>query len=79
MSNLCPSPSSYVGVLRQQAPRARPTARTACLFVCLFVELYRSNFVVPARFRDLRALIENRAHVGVMVRYNLMEVERLDQ
>ena len=58
--HLCPSPSNYDGVLRQQAPRAPPTARTACLFVCLFVELCRSNFVVPARFRDLCALIENR-------------------
>ena len=51
-------------------PRApvRQPAPLVCLSVCLS-EPYRSNFVVPARFRDLCALIENRvrsagAHIG---------------
>jgi hypothetical protein len=36
-----------------------PRQSTVALFVCLS-EPYRSNFVVPTRFRDLCALIENR-------------------
>ena len=34
--------------------------RSACLFVCLFVRAVPLYFVVPTRFRDLCALIENR-------------------
>ena len=67
-------------VLRRQTSPALPNSASTVrssrqdklhcllLFVCLS-EPYRSNFVVPTRFRDLCALIENRvrsagAHIG---------------
>ena len=54
-------------ILRRQAPSTLPSQYHTDLhcfvvFVCLS-EPYRSDFVVPTRFRDLCALIENRVWV----------------
>ena len=58
----------FVGAPQFSQPYALPDRPLFVVFVCLS-EPYRSNFVVPTRFRDLCALIENRvrsagAHIG---------------